>query len=46
MHVGRSNAKHQYKLGNNILKKSSKEWDLGVIVDELSLVLFYNGCFS
>jgi len=33
MHVGRSNSKCQYKLGDKVLRASDKERDLGVIVD-------------
>jgi hypothetical protein len=33
MHIGRSNNQFEYKLGDNALKKSGKERDLGVIVD-------------
>jgi ribonuclease P/MRP protein subunit RPP40 len=34
MHLGKSNANHLYKIGNNMLKYSDKERDLGVIVDK------------
>ena len=34
MHLGKTNANHLYKIGNNMLKYSDKERDLGVIVDK------------
>jgi hypothetical protein len=33
MHLGKNNNQHQYRLGDNILKGSVNERDLGVIVD-------------
>jgi ribonuclease P/MRP protein subunit RPP40 len=33
MHLGKNNNQHQYRLGNDILKSSVNERDLGVIVD-------------
>src|SRR5215469_16679454 len=32
MHIGRNNPKDDYKMGNNVLKESNEERDLGVIV--------------
>jgi len=33
MHIGRLNNQYEYKLGDDILKKSVQERDLGIIVD-------------
>lgn len=33
MHLGRNNPQNEYTMGNNILKKSKQERDLGVIMD-------------
>ncbi|GAB0181293.1 mitochondrial enolase superfamily member 1 [Grus japonensis] len=33
LHLGRNNAKHQYKLGVDLLASSSAEKDLGVLMD-------------
>ena len=33
MHLGSKNPQREYKMGNNILKKSKQERDLGVIID-------------
>src|SRR6202000_1691783 len=33
MHLGSKNSQCEYKMGNNILKKSKQERDLGVIMD-------------
>ena len=34
IHVGNNNPHHKYKLGDNSLKSSVKEKDLGIIVDD------------
>ena len=34
MHLGKSNAQNKYSLGNNVLKSSEKERDLGVMIDK------------
>ena len=34
MHLGKSNAQNKYCLGNNVLKGSEKERDLGVMIDK------------
>jgi len=33
LHVGRNNHMHQYRLGDDLLERSSVEKDLGVLVD-------------
>lgn len=33
IHLGSENRKHQYSLGNSVLRESTKERDLGIIVD-------------
>ena len=33
LHVGRNNCMHQYRLGTDLLERSSSEKDLGVLVD-------------
>ena len=34
LHLGRNNPKYQYRLGNNLLERSSVEKELGVLVDD------------
>ena len=34
LHVGRNNHKYQYRLGYDLLERSSAEKDLGVLVDD------------
>ena len=34
MHLGRNNHKYQYRLGHDLLERSSAEKDLGVLVDD------------
>ena len=34
IHMGKNNAEYNYKLGENIIKTSTKERDLGVIIDK------------
>lgn len=34
LHLGRNNPKYQYRLGDNLLERSSEEKDLGVLVDD------------
>jgi len=33
LHLGRSNCMHQYRLGDDLLERSSAEKDLGVLLD-------------
>ena len=33
LHPGRNNCKYQYRLGNDMLERSSEDKDLGVMVD-------------
>ena len=34
LHLGRNNLKYQYRLGDDLLERSSEEKDLGVLVDD------------
>ena len=34
LHLGRNNHKYQYRLGHDLLERSSAEKDLGVLVDD------------
>ena len=34
MHMGKNNLKHEYKLGEKVLRQSKQEIDLGVVVDD------------
>lgn len=34
LHLGRNNRMYQYRLGDDLLERSSEEKDLGVLVDD------------
>ena len=38
LHLGRNNCMQQYRLGDNLLERSSVEKDLGVLVDNRLLL--------
>ena len=38
LHLGKNNVMYQYRLGDNLLERSSAEKDLGVLVDNMLAV--------